>query len=265
MLRRSPIAALICAVAVGGSMLTGCGTSSAKDNESDLRTPPPVGGCRVLAPKDLTASSNHSAVVDCQQPHTAQTFATGTLPDSSGTGYDDSGHGRFVYDICQKAFTEYLGADESIALRSQLSWSWFRPSKKGWDHGARWYRCDVVGGPAEATALRDLPADAEGLFTNDLPDAWLTCARGETAEQGNKVPCNTEHDWRAVTTIKLAEPGTPYPGDRIVEVRSRDYCRDSVRGWLGYPPDFDFGYTWFHQDRWDGGNRRAICWARTTK
>ena len=82
---------------------------------------------------------------------------------------------------------------------------------------------------------------------------------------GNKVPCDSAHDWRAVTTVKLADPEAAYPGDRIVEVRSRDYCRDSVRGWLGYPPDFDFGYTWYRQDRWDGGNRRAVCWARTTK
>lgn len=264
MLRRPLSAALICAVTVG-PLLLGCGDISVKDTESDLLIPPQLEACRVLAPKDLTAPSNHSPVVDCAQPHTSQTFATGPLPSSSGTEYDDSGHGRFVYDTCQKAFGEFLGADDSLVLRTQLSWSWFRPSKKGWDRGARWYRCDVIGGPAEATELRDLPPDAKGLFSDDRPDAWLTCARGDTAEQGNKVPCSTEHDWRAVTTIKLAEPDSPYPGDRIVEVRSRDYCRDSVRGWLGYPPDFDFGYTWFHQDRWDAGNRRAICWARTTK
>lgn len=264
-MRRGPLtAALIVAATSGALILAGCGSTTHEDNESDLITTPPIGACRVLSAKDLTAPSNHSSVVDCAQHHTAQTFATGELPASTGTGYDDQGHGRFVYDVCQQALTAFLGADESIVLRSQLSWSWFRPSKKGWARGARWYRCDVVGGPVEASTLRDLPPDARGLFADDLPDAWLTCARGETAEQGNKVPCNTAHDWRAVTTIKLAEPGAPYPGDRIVEVRSRDYCRDSVRGWLNYPPTFDFGYTWYHQDRWDGGNRRSICWARTT-
>lgn len=263
MLRRPGTTALLVAVAAG--LLTACGDSSAKETESDRLTGPRLGTCRVLDVGDLEAASNSSAVVDCAQPHTAQTFAVGTLPESTGPGYDDNGHGRFVYDTCEKAFGEFLGADESTVLRSRLSWSWFRPSENGWERGARWYRCDVVGGPAEATELRDLPADAKGLFSADYPDAWMTCALGETAEQGNKVACDAAHDWRAVTSVKLGEPGSAYPGDRIVEVRSRDYCRDSVRGWLGYPPDFDFGYTYFRQDRWDGGNRRAICWARTTK
>ena len=31
-------------------------------------------------------------------------------------------------------------------MRTVLSWAWFRPSEEAWDQGARWYRCDVVGG-----------------------------------------------------------------------------------------------------------------------
>lgn len=264
MLRRPGISALIGTATLGGLLLAGCG-APAQDDESDRTTAPSVGVCRALTAADLTASSNNSPVLDCAQPHTVQTFLVGELPFSTGTGYDDPGHGRYVYDTCEKAFGEFLGADESTVLRSRLSWSWFRASKKGWDRGARWFRCDVVGGPAEATELRSLPARAKGLFATDYPDAWMTCAKGETAEQGNKVACDEPHDWRAVTTVKIAEPAAPYPGDRIVEVRSRDYCRDSVRGWLGYPPDFDFGYTWFRQDRWEAGHRRSVCWARTTK
>ena len=44
-------------------------------------------------------------------------------------------------------------------MRVQLSWAWFRPSERGWDKGARWYRCDLVGGPANADVVRR-PADA---------------------------------------------------------------------------------------------------------
>ena len=262
MRRRSTRAFLVCASAAV-LLLPGCGTSGEK--ASDQRTTPALGACRALQADDLVAPSNDSPVVDCARPHTAQTFAVGTLPAATGSGYDDAGHGTFVYDTCEKAFGEFLGADESTVLRSRVSWSWFRPSEKGWADGARWYRCDVVGAPAEATELRDLPQDAKGLFATDFPDAWMTCARGETTDPANKVACDAPHDWRAVTTVKIAEPDAAYPGDRSVEVRSRDYCRDSVRGWLGYPPDFDFSYTWFREDRWAGGNRRAVCWARTTK
>ncbi|MCX6397816.1 MAG: septum formation family protein [Propionibacteriales bacterium] len=264
MLRRPGFAALLCAVTTAG-VLTGCDRAAPKETDSDRLATPTVGACRALTVADLSAASNDSTILDCTRPHTAQTFVVGELPATTGTRYDDRSHGRFVYDRCQQAFGAFLGADESTVLRSQLSWSWFRPSKKGWERGARWFRCDVVGGPEQATALRDLPHDARGLFAEDFPDAWMTCARGETAERGSTVPCDQAHDWRAVTTVQVAPPAAAYPGDRIVEVRSRDYCRDSVRGWLGYPPDFDYSYTWFREDRWDSGNHRSLCWARTAK
>ena len=111
--------------------------------------------------------------------------------------------------------------------------------------------------------LRDLPTTARGLFAGHQPEDWLACARGTTVVGSTKVPCSEAHDWRAVTTIKVGLPDDPYPGDRIVEVRSRDRCRDWLGAWLHYPPDYDFGYTWFHEAEWSTGNRRSICWART--
>lgn len=252
-----------CGTVAAALVLTACGNPLGSEDDSDQVTAPRNGLCRDLTVADLAEPSNASAVVPCSARHTAQTFLVGTLPASTGSSYDDKRHGRYVFDTCQKAFGGFLGADESMVLRSQLSWAWFRPSERGWDRDARWFRCDVVGGPAEARELRALPDNAQGLFAADLPDEWLTCATGPTVTGGPKVPCSEKHDWRAVTSVVLGKPADPYPGDRIVEVRSRDYCRDSVGGWLGYPPDYEYGYTWFRGDRWEGGNRRAICWART--
>jgi hypothetical protein len=79
-----------------------------------------------------------------------------------------------------------------------------------------------------------------------------------------KIPCSEEHTWRAVTTIVLGEPDEEYPGDKVVAARTRDYCSDSVGAWLNYPVDYDYGYTWFHEAEWKAGNRRSICWAKTT-
>lgn len=236
-----------------------------RETEADRLTPPTQGACRDLSASDLDQPSNASPVVPCSKRHTAQTFAVGTLPASTGSSYADKRHGRFVFDACTKAFRDFLGVDESLAMRIQLSWAWFRPSQRGWDRGARWYRCDVVGGADGARTLRPLPADAHGLFSTDLPDTWLTCARGTTVPRSTKVPCSEKHDWRAVSTIKVGQPQDPYPGDRIVEVRSRDRCSDWVAAWTNYAPDFDFGYTWFHEAEWSTGNRRSICWARTDK
>ena len=68
-----------------------------------------------------------------------------------------------------------------------------------------------------------------------------------------------------LSTIKLGDAKDPYPGDRVSEVRSRDYCSDSVGAWMNYPVEYDFGYTWFHEAEWKAGNRRSICWAKTDR
>ena len=79
-----------------------------------------------------------------------------------------------------------------------------------------------------------LPPSTGGLLLRP-DDRWLVCANGPTVSGSVKIPCSQPHTWRAVTTIKLGEPGAEYPGDRVVEVRTRDYCSDSVGAWLGYP------------------------------
>lgn len=259
---RRPLLGLL----VLGLLAAGCSNPLHHDNESDKVAAPRTGVCRDLQATDVSYPSNHAKIVPCSKAHTAQTFAVGTLPASTGSSYDDSRHGKFVYQTCTKAFGAYLGADDSLAMRIQMSWAWFRPSKLGWKRGARWYRCDVIGAPVGATSLRDLPERTKGMFDVEVPpDAWLTCSLGNGVTRGAKVPCSQKHTWRAVTTVKIGEPSTPYPGDRIVQVKSRDYCRESVSGWLKYPHDFNFGFTWFREPQWSTGNRRSICWAQTDR
>jgi hypothetical protein len=242
---------------------TGCTAPLRRETTADRTTPPKLGACYRLTPQQTGRASSDLAPVPCSGPHTAQTFAVGTLPASTGKSYSAAGHGRWVYPRCKTAFEKFLSIDESMALRVQLSWAWFRPSERGWGKGARWYRCDLVGGSAQATSYRELPAIAQGLFRAKPPEEWLTCAQGPSVLKGRKVPCSQQHDWRAVTTIKLGETRDAYPGDRLVEVRSRDFCSDSVGAWMNYPVGYSFGYTWFHEAEWKAGNRRSVCWART--
>ncbi|MGI8646287.1 MAG: septum formation family protein, partial [Nocardioides sp.] len=107
------------------------------------------------------------------------------------------------------------------------------------------------------------PETAEGVLLGRPDDKWLVCVNGESVDASPKIPCSEEHSWRAVTTIKLGESEDEYPGDRLVEVRTRDFCSDSVGAWLNYPVTYDFGYTWFHESEWAAGNRRSVCWAKT--
>lgn len=256
-------------VLLGALLLAGC-TASGQGSDVDPQQvdaveAPELGACRELTPDDVAQPSNATRTVDCSQPHTAQTFAVGSLPESlADAAYDDEAVGAYAYRTCTGRFQKFVGGDESLVMRSVLSWAWFRPSEEAWADGARWYRCDVVGGNEESSSFVDLPAEVKGLLGGRVADTWLVCANGPTVA-APRVPCSEPHTWRAVTTIKLGEPEDPYPGDRLVEVRTRDFCDKSVGAVLGYPVRYDFAYTWFHEAEWEVGNRRSICWAKTDR
>lgn len=250
---------------------TGCtGEDAQGDNtdpaQVDSVETPELGACRVLTPSDVAAASNATRTVDCSKPHTAQTYAVGELPDElADAAYDDEELGEFAYRTCSAKFQKFVGGDESLVMRTVVSWAWFRPSKAAWDEGARWYRCDIVGGGDQSKEYVELPEDAKGLLSDRVRDQWLVCAEGPTVAGSARVPCSEPHTWRAVSTIKLGEPEDDYPGDRLVEVRTRDFCDKSVGALLGYPVSYDFAYTWFHEAEWEVGNRRSICWAKTER
>ena len=256
-------------LAAGALLLTACGGGDEERTDPKLVDSvevPEVGLCRVLTPEDVAEPTNATKAVDCADDHTAETYAAAELPSRfDEADYDDPRLARFAYRKCSAEFEEFLGADESLVMRSVLSWAWFRPSESAWDDDARWYRCDVVGGGEQSKEYVDLPETAEDLMLGKPDDRWMACADGPSVAGSVKVPCSEPHTWRAVTTIKVGTDNEEYPGDRLVEVKSRDYCSSSVGAWLGYPSDYDFAYTWFHEAEWEAGNRRSICWARTRK
>ncbi len=257
------LATLVVATGCSGTEEQGTNTDP---EQVDAVEAPELGACRNLTPDDVAASSNATITVDCAEGHTAQTYAVGSLPDEfADVDYDDDALGDFAYRACSQRFAKFVGGDESLVMRSVVSWAWFRPSQEAWDDGARWYRCDIVGGGDQSKTYVNLPADAKGLLSGRVRDAWIVCAPGPTVAGSARVPCTEPHAWRAVSTIKLGEPDDKYPGDRVVEVKSRDFCDKSVGALLDYPVSYDFAYTWFHEAEWEVGNRRSICWAKTER
>jgi hypothetical protein len=247
-------------------LLSGCQPDDQGTNidpaQVDALEAPDTGVCRRLTPADTAMPSNATTTVDCGSAHNAETYDTGSLPTSFDTAsYGSQASGRYAYRTCSLGFEKLLGADESLAMRSLLSWVWFRPSREAWTKGARWYRCDVIGGGAQTSTYVDLPATTRGLLATPS-DQWMACVKGPTVD-GTKIACDQPHTWRAVTTIKLGQASDPYPGDRVVKSRTKDFCSGSVGAWLNYPLDYDYGFTWFQSEEWSAGNRRSICWART--
>jgi hypothetical protein len=251
---------------LAAATLTGCSGGGESDAKVVMKAPE-LGACRVLETDDIQHPSNASPVVDCADRHTAQTYAVGTFPASltDGDNPDDPALGAYIYRQCQPKFQRFLGGDESLVLRSTMTWAWFRPAKDAWAKGAHWWRCDVVGGGDRSPSFVTLPDTAKGLLLGKPDDRWLVCANGKTVSGSAKIPCSQRHTWRAVTTIVLGKAHDAYPGDRLVQVRTRDFCSDSVGAWLNYPVDYDYGYTYFHEAEWKAGNRRSICWAKTTR
>lgn len=264
------VVAVLCGAVLTLGGLTACGTEDQGDNtDSDLVDSvevPDNGACRDLSPEDVAKPANATRTVTCSERHTAETYAVGELPSEyDKADYDDKGLGEYAYRTCATAFAQFVDADESVVLRTIASWAWFRPSKKAWSKGARWYRCDVLGGNAASASYRPLPETAKGMLAGRPTDAWLICERGARVGEGEKVPCSQKHDWRAVTTVKIGQPDDPYPGDRVMESRTRSFCRNSVQAWLGYPATFEFAFTFFHEAEWSVGLRRSVCWAKTSE
>jgi len=265
---RTRVAATAAALPAVLLALAGCGHVDQGSNEDpqqvDATAAPEVGACRMITPGDVELPSNATKTVPCTEPHTAETFLVDELPDDLvKSDYEDPALGAFAYETCSKAFMTFTGGDDSQVMRAVVSWAWFRPSRPAWEAGARWYRCDIVGGGPQSASYVLLPDDSSQLLYGRPTDEWLACATGDKFSGSTKVPCSAKHDWRAVTTIKLGEPDDPYPGDKVSETKTRDYCSDSVGAWLGYPVEYDFAYTWFHEAEWEAGNRRSVCWART--
>lgn len=268
--RRGRAVALAAALLLCSGALSACSSDSAESDPTvdpaqvDAVEVPEVGACRVLTPEDVRQASNATRTVPCEEQHTAKTFAVGDLPDRfEDADRDDEDLGAWAYRRCSTAFEKFLGADESLVMRTIVSWAWFRPSEDAWDEGARWYRCDIVGGGDTSTEYVPLPTVSRGLLQGRPKDKWMVCVNSPTVVDAPRVPCSEPHVWRAVTTIKLGQEKDPYPGDREVEVTTRDFCSRSVGAWLGYPADYEFGYTWFHEAEWEAGNRRSVCWAKT--
>jgi hypothetical protein len=251
------------------TLVGGCGggpaTPAGGSGRADATAVPQDGVCRNLRRVDTSRPSNATRVVPCTDPHNAETYATGSLPRSfAHVDVDDPDLDVWAYQTCGTGLRRHLATTDSVAMRSMLTWVWFRPSERAWRDGARWYRCDVVGGGAGSGRFLDLPTTTTGLLARP-DDHWMTCARGSDPDHGTKLPCTEAHAWRAVTTIKVGEPDDPYPGDAAVARKSKDFCASSVAAWLQYPTDYDYAYTWFGEREWAAGNRRSVCWARTDR
>ena len=126
---------------------------------------PELGACRVLTLDDIAQPSNATKVVDCTDAHTAMTYAVGSLPEElEDAAYDADELGAFAFERCTTEVRQARSAPTRASRCERSSRGrGSGPRRTAWDEGARWYRCDIVGGGDQTKELVDLPANVKGL------------------------------------------------------------------------------------------------------
>ena len=191
--RFNAMTAVAVALTVMAGLLSSCGEQPQGVNvdpaQVDSTALPLVNVCRKVTPEDLVNSSNASKIVDCEDPHNAETYYVTTFPKKfDETAYDSTSLGTFATQICAPAYTNFLSTDESTSMRTVIGWVWFRPSQQAWDDGARWLRCDVVGGSDVSPSLIELPVTTKGLLADGpAMNGWPASMRRPCPRRPNSM------------------------------------------------------------------------------
>ena len=230
--------------------------------------PPKVGECRKLTYDDISRFSNDDEPRSCKRYHSGYTFAVTELPGDvafDGVTIDNDAVQRAAADSCQDAYAEFIGGSFRTRTLARLSVTYFVPEQRGFDLGARWVRCDVVGLQNETT-LAPLPRALEGILDDpDTLDEYGVCSKGEPGSTGFRlVMCRANHDYRAIEAIRLGEVKEPFPGEAVAGDEGRDQCEEIIEARLGVGGGYTFGWTYPSADDWSNGQRFGYCWLQTS-
>ena len=252
----------------GSAGTTGSSETPTKSTPTHEPAPPPKAGtCRQLSFGAIGRYSNQTATVDCSKPHTALTFAVEQLPEDVAFDGVDVGNDAVQEKAslqCRAAFAKYIGGSAATRALSRLSVTYFVPTQQDFDAGSRWVRCDVIA-LQSARILASLPETVEGFNdTDEALDDFGVCSRGEPGTSGALlVMCNQDHDYRALTALRLGADDADYPGQQAVGADGQQRCDDYISETLGLGGGYTYAWTYPSLDDWDAGQRFGFCWNKT--
>lgn len=239
-------------------------TTRADQSESPPRPARPrTGVCHAMSYDEAVAPTAAPDRVPCDRPHTAETFAVGSL-DTEVDGRlltVDSAHVRTqVATRCPELLARFVGGTDEQRRLSMIRPVWFTPTVEESDAGADWFRCDVVALARDGELLR-VSGSLRGVLDHEAGrDRFGVCG---TAEPGTdefvRVACTRPHTWRALRTVDL---GTgDYPGEDVVGRAGEAPCRSAAEAVAEDPLDFQWGYEWPTAEQWRHGRTWGLCWA----
>jgi len=77
------------------------------------------------------------------------------------------------------------------------------------------------------------------------------------------VMCNQDHDYRALTALRLGADDADYPGQQAVGADGQQRCDDYISETLGLGGGYTYAWTYPSLDDWDAGQRFGFCWNKT--
>lgn len=180
---------------------------------------PAIGDCHTLASGQLDDGSDEAAPVPCGDHHTSVTYDVGQI---KGSIDDFDGDEACENELLDKA----VGRDYRLTY---ANWTFYVPTIEQEDHGARWYRCDLIMEASTSSRLRALPATLPLIKDDSGSSPFMVCSTDIAGpdQQGDIVPCSQEHAYEAVTVATL--PTTErWPGDAKVDSQARAACEDEL-------------------------------------
>lgn len=245
---------------------------STRGPDKDAAPAPEVGACRMLTVEDVPPPTNDDPEVRCSKRHTAVTYHVGEWPAKlikSARGVKDRKLEGYVFTECDRAWRRTVGGSQEARVTSIVSWAWYKPTRKQFDDGAYWFRCDLVAGQS-TKRLEVLPADVDGLLKGSFDDRYHACwtkpfSDKPNADEGVLTSCARRHRQRAVGIVTVGKRKAPYPGQQTTFDRSNNRCGDVVAQWRGDPRPGEYGLQWPRRSDWRDGERYATCWAVTRK
>jgi len=242
-------------------------TSTPTSRPDPVAPRPRIGDCRRLQWSDtrLEVTEAGSLRTGCGSPHTAETVATGRLDASTGLN-PASDPDRLVSAVsreCRSAVVDWLGDGEDTYELSMFAYVVAVPTTRDLAAGARWWRCDLYATASEGRLTR-LPVTTRRVLAADGGGQWATCVRGPLGQDQDQVVCRKRHDWRAISAHRLGTADQRFPGRGQVLDEVRTACRDDVTAYVDDPLEgFDYGWLRPTDAAWRGGQRFALCFART--
>ena len=233
--------------------------------------PPSSVPAALLAPEDVACASNATRTVDCAERHTAETYAVGDLPDDLRRRRRRRPEvAAWAYRTCS---TKLAGVprrrrEPGDAQRRELGVVPALAEGVGPGRAVvplrrrRRRRAEPLPGRAADDGAR-----AAGTGGAEKRDRWMVCADGPSVDacaQGALHP-RARPGARSARS-RSGEPADAYPGDAAVEGPPRTSAPTYVGGVAGLPRRVRLRLHLVPRTpSGTRGNRRSVCWARTTQ